>query len=182
MYDYDNDKDVINCRANELYGINRYDVEKGVEINNWNERVNFYCNSTAGDRFSDYLANDLAWFIVSPKFKKALQDCKVEGVQYLPVNLVNEIDGSNLAEFYLVNICNLVDALDLEHSKYTEFSIDNEKLISVKVYALKRNRLSNAQIFRLKGSSFAIFVSENIKKAIEKNKVKGCSFLEVKVY
>lgn len=182
MYDYENDKGFINCRAGELYGTDRYQVEKGVLINDWDERVSFYYNPMLGNKFSDYLANDLAWFIVSPKFKKVLQDCKIEGVQYFPVNVINDTNGSIAEKFYLVNICNLVDAIDLEHSKYSEFSVDNKKVISVKKYALNKDKLGKEQIFRLKGSSFAIFVSENIKKAIGKNKITGCDFLEIKVY
>ncbi len=52
----------------------------------------------------------------------------------------------------------------------------------MKVYALRKSKLNGYDIFRLKESSMAIFVSEKIKKIVEENQISGCDFLEVKTY
>jgi hypothetical protein len=102
-------------------------------------------------------------------------------VQYLPIRARSK-DESEVLDLYLVNICNIVDALDLENSKYSVHEIDeNEKMISVQKYAIKGSMIKDIDIFRLKDHNMSIFISEKLKKAMEKNGITGCDYLEVKV-
>jgi len=71
--------------------------------------------------------NDLGWFIVTDKLKSIIESMKNNKVQYLPIRARSK-DESEVLDLYLVNICNIVDALDLENSKYSVHEIDeNEK-------------------------------------------------------
>ncbi|CAM3576240.1 imm11 family protein [Brevibacillus invocatus] len=96
-----------------------------------------------------------------------------------------EIDSCNNEElegYSVCNIYNLVDALDLANSDYTEFELDeNEKVLSVKKYALKYSELKEVHLLRLTDDPFGIFVSEIVKKTLNENNITGCDFLEVRV-
>ena len=75
----------------------------------------------------------------------------------------------------------VIDALDLDNSKYDVFELDDEKIISVEKYALKSSEIVNRHIFRLKDDTIPIFISETLKKVIEDNDFTGFEFLEVDV-
>jgi len=87
-----------------------------VNYDNGNKRV-----------ITDYVPNDLSWFIVTDKLKSIIESMKNNKVQYLPIRARSK-DESEVLDLHLVNICNIVDALDLENSKYSVHEIDeNEK-------------------------------------------------------
>ena len=75
----------------------------------------------------------------------------------------------------------LIDAVDLNNSKYDVFELDGEKIVFVEKYALKSSEIVNKHIFRLKNDTIPIFVSETLKKIIGDNKFTGFEFLEVDV-
>ena len=102
-------------------------------------------------------------------------------MQYLPVKVIDRVTKSEVDSYFVANIVNVIDALDLDNSKYDVFELDDEKIISVEKYALKSNEIVNMQIFRLKDDTIPIFVSETLKKVIEDNDLIGFKFLEVDV-
>ncbi|WP_423237339.1 imm11 family protein [Clostridium tetanomorphum] len=53
--------------------------------------------------------------------------------------------------------------------------------MSVEKYALKKERIQNHHIFKLKGDTIPVFVSERVKDIIVSNNLLGFAFLEVKV-
>jgi hypothetical protein len=182
IYDYKNDDDVICCTQKDMYGIDRYDVIKGEEINCWSESISFSYNPYDGKNFTDFLANDLNWFMVSQAFKEILEKNKIGGLQYLPIIILNDVTEEIIKNYYLTNVCNLIDALDLENSKFSIYTnIDGSNLISVNVYALKNDIIKDIDIFRIKDNNIPIFVSDKLRKIIRKNKITGCDFVEVKV-
>lgn len=165
-----------------MYNIYRYDVIKGEKIVYWNNNISFGYNPTDGRAFTDYLANDLNWFIISRVFKETLEKNNITGLQYLSVNLLNEATRETTKEYYLANVYNLIDALDLTNSKYSSFkNTDGSNLISVSVYTLKNDMVKDIDIFRLKNSNIPIFISDRLRKIIRNNKITGCDFLQVKV-
>lgn len=183
LYDHENDVDFIGCLSEELYGVDQYDVEQGKCISHWDERITLSYNPNEGKISTDYLANDLGWLLVSYKFKKLLEDSQISGIQYLPINVKNKIDNKELKGYFVANIYNFIDALDFENSKYDLFDIDeNEKMLAVEKYALKRDKVKDFDIFKITEDNIPNFVSEKLKKLIESNNLTGFKFLEVKVF
>lgn len=181
LYDYEHDVDAICCDSGDLKGIDRYDVEHGKIIENWDSDITFTYDPSEGDRKTDYLGNNLGWLIISEKFRNVLQNVTTEKIQYLPVNIININNNQKLGNYFVVNIYNTVEALDLDKSEYKIFEIDeNEKVISVKKYALKLENI-NKDIFKLKEKTIPIFLSERVMNEIKENNITGCDFLEVKV-
>ena len=182
MFDYENIEGNVVCSSDEMYGIDRYALEQGKYYDNWDDRFIFHFDPQQGGKWTDYLSTDLGWFVISMKFKEILDRIGITNIQYIPIRIKNVIDDNVVVGYFVANICSIIDALDLEHSDYSEFELDeNEKVLSVRKYALKRNVIKELQIFRVEKSQMAIFVSEKVKEEVERNNITGCDFLEVKV-
>ena len=135
-YDYENDDDYVNCNVGVIGDIDEYSVSCGNYINDWSE-VRFKYNSEEGDVLSDYIANVYRWLVVSKKFRELIEQI-VDGnaIQYLSTKLIDTKNNEENTEYRIANLLDVVDALDLEHSQYDLFELDNEKIISVEKYAL----------------------------------------------
>lgn len=182
LYDYENDIDSIFLEIDEgTLGFNRYEVEKGIEFKDWNSNIIASYDSEKYRMVTDYVSNDLCWFIVTGKLKNVIESVVKSNVQYLPIRAKSK-SGLDALDVYLVNICNVVDALDLENSTYDLYEIDeNEKMISVLKFALKASVIKDVDLFRLKDYFPPIFISERLKEAMQKSGITGCDYLEVKV-
>ncbi len=182
IFDFQNSNQFIDCYSDDDLNFDRYSLQEGNKIDHWDKNFKFYYNPNAGEVFSDYLSNDLSWLVVSEKFKGVLETLEIPNVQFLPVKLENVNDYSILVGYYVVNITSVVDALNLEYSDYTVFELnENEKVLSVKKYALNRSEIKDLHLFRVVNSSMSIFVSEAVKNALETNGITGCDYYEVKV-
>ena len=180
IYDYENDDAYVNCDIANIGNMNEYITIGGKEIKQW-DKVVFEYDSAEGNILTDYLANLHRWFVVSEDFCKITQKIIENQVQYLPVKVMDRFTKSEVDSYFVANIVNVIDALDLDNSKYDVFELDDEKIISVEKYALKSSEIVNTQIFRLKDDTIPIFVSETLKKVIEDNGLTGFKFLEVDV-
>lgn len=105
----------------------------------------------------------------------------VVGMQFLPVNIVNKLDSDEKWDYFAVNVHNVVDALHLDGSDYSVLNVGDEKIYTIRKYALRRESIKNQHIFRLLGYEISIFTSEKMKSIIDNNFITGCDFLEVKV-
>lgn len=179
MEDYGGEDDVV-CRIEDTHGF-EYEVDMGKFINNWNADMTFYFDLQEGNRFTDYLSNDLGWFLVSKKFKNIIERLEVRA-QYLPVNLVNLENNKRLDEYVVVNVLDVIDAINLKNSDCSiRFLKNGEKFVSIRKYALNENKINGKHIFKLKGDEIPIFVFQTFKQLIEENNITGCDFLEVEV-
>lgn len=171
---------VVNCE--NTLGFEQYELKEGNFLKNWNENITFYFNLHDGNRFTDYLANNLGWFIVSKKFKNLINKIEDEGVQFLPVNVVDIESKTRLEddEYFVANVLEVVDALNLENSDYSLMDLDGEKIYSVRKYAVTKEKINDKNIFKLKGDEIPLFVSETFKQLVEESDITGCKFLEIK--
>jgi hypothetical protein len=183
FYDCENSDDAVLLEIDKkLLVFDIYDVEKRkIELDEWTDDMQASFDIANGHRITDYLVNNLDWFIVTDKLKRVIESMGNDGIQFLPIRAVSK-DGSQVTDAYVVNIFNHVDAIDLENSVYDVFPVDeNTNWISVVKYALKRNTVKYMDLFRLKDHFFPIFISERLKKAMEENEITGCAYMEVKV-
>ena len=132
---------------------------------------------------TDYMANIYRWLIVSEKFCSLIKEVvSSTSIQYLSVDIKEVNKKIENASYSILNILDVVDAFDMEHSQYDIFEVREKKVICVEKYTLKKEKVEGHDIFRLKDNTIPVFVSEKIKKVIEKNKLLGFDFLEVPIY
>ena len=119
LYDYEHDNNTILLKINEkTLMFDRYEAEKGIEFNEW--KVDIKVDYDNDKEITDYVSNDLGWFIVTDKLKSIIENMENDKIQYLPIRAISN-NGKEVLDVYLVNICNIVDALDLENSKYSVY-------------------------------------------------------------
>ncbi len=179
--DMEKEKDVIlhckNCVDIELntFSVGRY-------YDNYDKSIKFYYDVNEGDVWTDFLANDKGWFIVSEKLRLILQGLNSE-IQFIDI-LICDNDGTTVdRKYYIANIVKVVDALCLEKSDYFETYIEGRGTIyTVSKYGIYENKTECADIFKLDNwQQIPIFVSETFKKTIEDNNCTGMSFREIAV-
>ncbi len=179
--DMEREKDIIlhckNCAEIEL---NTFSVGKYYDNKNLN--IMFYYNESEGNVWTDFLANDKGWFIVSEKLKQILQGLKSE-IQFIDITICDDVGVVEGKKYYIANIVKVVDALCLNKSTYFETYIEGRGTIyTVSKYGIFENKTEGADIFKLdKWQQIPIFVSETFKRVSELNKCTGMSFREIEV-
>lgn len=174
LYNYNKSKNYIICNSkNEL----EYNFKKGLFVNEYNE-INFFYNPDEGEIISDYISHIDRIPLFSEKFKVLTEELLKSYVQYLPVNIIN-VKSNKIIKAFILNIVEVIDALSLQHSKYTTTIFKNKEYFNVSKYALKKEVLKNTPIIRLENDLIPIFISEDLKKIIQKNKLIGFDFTEV---
>ena len=180
MYAWNSDnEDTVFCGKEEIYNIDRYAVMNGTRIEKIDERTCFY--TSRGSVFEDYLDNILGWPLISKKLKKIFLDLNISGVKFFPIAIKNEETKTKICDYWLLNIYNFPDALDLSKSRYREFLEEHNMVMGLTHPVLIGNQVENMNILRVRKEKMIIYVSGKLKKAIEKNKITGIAFREVKV-
>lgn len=173
-------KNDIVCYHRNSYGIQEYELCEGKIFNNWQKDIEFYFDYSEGSIATDYLANDMQWFIVSKKLKDILDKVNTN-VQYFKIKIQEEKERQEIGDYYVANIINLVDSLCLEESDYFETKIDGIGTIySISKFALFENKIRENDVFKLNHQEIPIFVSERFKEIADKENVTGMEFVEVK--
>lgn len=181
IYDFENDDDYIGCTASGMVNLDQYIVCEGNKIETWNTEITFDFNPDEGKVETDYLGNSYGWLIFSENFINRTNHLVNNSIQYLPITIENKKNNTILVGYQVANVYKVINALDLENSKYDLFDLDDEKILSVEKYALKKEVIRGHNIFKLENDTIPTFVSGELKNKIEENNLTGFQFLEVKV-
>ena len=175
----DINEDRIVCLSNDDEDINGYELCIGKEYKRWDGKFQFYYDQDQGSKETDYLVNDMSWFLVSEKLKAILDEMNTS-IQYLPVQIKEKNSLKELKGYYVANILTVVNALCLrECTRGPGFGRLFRNIIK---YAIYEKKVKGADIFKLgKGEQIPIFVSEKFKNCFEEHKLTGIDFLEIKV-
>ena len=142
----------------------------GVSFDNINKLKIYY---TSEVKYDDQTFNQFGWFIVSDKVAKILRP--FDGIQIFPKRAYS---GNDLNKYYnvnIINITNVISALDLEKSGYSVSGPD--RIMNLYRIVFDPAKLTNKpDIFRLKESLPDIFISERLKTLLELEKVTGFGF------
>ena len=176
--------EVSNLKEIEYPGIkqgffrNIFFETNGREITNW-PVVDFYYSSKVSTLENEYLSNVNNWLIVHKKVKKEFEKQKIQGIQYLPVRVVDVLTHSVSHNYYAVNILNWIDGIDMEASEWEYEEEDDAYFFEPKGMVLDEKKCEGYDIFRCTKDTICIFVSEKIKKIFEKNNWQWFSLSEM---
>lgn len=180
LYDYEHDNDYVFCNKMDIGNLDRYIESSGCEFTP-SKRITMYLDGEDGSVFTDYLANEYCWFVISERLKALIEGLPDYRIQFIPVDLIDSFGNIMTNKYYVCNILDVIDAIDLENSVYNVFSTMGETVYSFVKYALKAEMTKDKHIFRIKSCTIPIFVSEYFKQIIENNSMTGFDFLEVKL-
>ena len=176
--------EVSNLKEIEYPGIkqgffrNIFFETNGREITNW-PVVDFYYSSKVSTLENEYLSNVNNWLNEQKKVKKEFEKQKIQGIQYLPVRVVDVLTHSVSHNYYAVNILNWIDGIDMEASEWEYEEEDDAYFFEPKGMVLDEQKCEGYDIFRCTKDTICIFVSEKIKKIFEKNNWQWFSLSEM---
>ena len=175
-------KNDIVCHFSDDYGIQQNSLNIGIFFEKWDKRFELFYIKEEGDIWTDYLANDKGWFLVSNKLKGILESVNTE-VQFLKVKVKEKNSKESYNEYYIANIIKIVNALCLDISRYFKTKIDGiGTVFTVSKYGIYADKTDGADVFKLSDNQqIPIFVSEKFKNIIEKENITGISLTEISV-
>lgn len=120
----------------------------------------------------DVFSVEISSFILNEKSYKALYPYLRNHSQIFKIKSDNKI-------FYVVNVIDIIDCLNYDKSELKYFS-SSGRVMDVEKYVFKTEKLKNATIFKLPEFPKSIsYVTEEFKKAVEENNIKGFKFKEL---
>ena len=176
--------EVSNLKEIEYPGIkqgffrNIFFETNGREITNW-PVVDFYYSSKVSTLENEYLSNVNNWLIVHKKVKKEFEKQKIQGIQYLPVRVVDVLTHSVSHNYYAVNILNWIDGIDMEASEWEYEEEDDAYFFEPKWMVLDEQKCEGYDICRCTKDTVCLLVSEGIQKIVEKNNWQWFSLSEM---
>lgn len=139
-------------------------------------KVEFYYSSKVSNLEDEYLLNVKRWPIIHKKVQKEFEKLSIEGVQFLPIKLIDVVTNEVNDNYVVMNILNFIEAYDLNKSKYKyNDKYDYYTFLPHETY-LDKTVCNQYDIFRCSKSVSAIYVSEKLKMLIEDNKWEGFEF------
>jgi len=118
----------------------------------------------------DFSSITSAHLLVNSKIKDIFENIFKDKVELLPV----EYD----EPYYLMNVINMIDALDMEKSEFGRFS--SGRIMFCTKYVFKEEVIGNNIIFKIPQFPTAdVLVTEEFVKLVEDNDVKGFIFEEL---
>lgn len=179
--DMDRENDIV-CHFDKQFNIPQNTLITGKYYDKWDDKLTIYYSMEEGNIWTDYLANDKGWFLVSDKLKRVLEFVNSD-IQFLKVT-VEEYKNTNLVkEYYFANVLRVVDALCLKKSKYFETEIPGIGTVyTVSKYGIYSKKVENSDVFKLANrQQVPLFVSEKFKKLIEEKQITGIKLTEIDV-
>ena len=117
--------------------------------------------------------------VISDRVKKALADAKVNGVEYLPVQVYNHKNKVASSDYAILNPLTVVDCIDTKASGVQWNDVEPELLDSCKKLVFKKGSVPETiQVFRPKHAEFVVLVRSTVAKALEKAKLTGLLFTD----
>lgn len=175
----DNDTHSAIARRYDLAGVNQSVVYTGETISEWCDDVTFWVE---GDDLEDYLFCAIpGWIIVSQQVESIIQRFTTT-IQFLPVHIIR--DNKAISGYKLLQILDIVSALDIERTIWLtsqKDKVDYPQLNILKA-VLSSEKIEGKHIFRLKEKLSQVYISEDVKMALEANRAtSGFKFLNATV-
>ena len=160
---------------------------QGKWIDDWPEGITF--TYARGEFAEDYLLGGSYWELVSERVRQVFERHKIYGVQFLPVKVILKNTGEEVGKYWAMNVFQEVDALDWDHTIWSETDINEIKkypTLSIIREALLLDPLQGIDIFRLKVMErklTSIFISNRLKELLEEAQVtSGFLFFPTSAY
>jgi hypothetical protein len=177
------------CIERDDKGFNEHRFNEGKWIEDWPQGVTFYVE---GEHPEDYLLGGPFWMVVSERVRQVceeFEECKVKGVQFLPVRVVHKESGEEIGPYWAVNVVQVVEALDWERTRwlYPEKKDQHkDPIFNIVKEAFHWEPLKGVDIFHLsiKGRvGTSVYISQRLKWCLEQARAtKGFKFIPIPAY
>jgi hypothetical protein len=115
------------------------------------------------------------YFVVTERMKNVLEILEPQHLEFFAVMVQTTWDKQK-HPYYLVNVLETVDGIDLEQSEYDAYGDGLPGIDSMKKLVLNTERIGTRQVFMLEGLYREYFVSQTVKQALQEAKYTGIEF------
>lgn len=187
IYNMDKNDEVLNTNQYPIYagasnlkeikyknikqGYFMYVFNKGKSeiIKDW-PLVDFYYASDVSDLENEYLSNIDDWPIIHRSVMEEFKKNKIEGIQYLPIRLVDTKTHKVNHNYFVMNILNWIDPIDMKKSEYIHDEEDGIYTFFPHATYFIQEKCKEYDIFKCTKIPVGIYVSDKIKKIFDDNK------------
>ena len=122
----------------------------------------------------DFVANLDGVLIANQKVKTILSEFGIKNIEYLPVQLMDHQDKLVSEDYSILNVLGGEDIVDMEVSEYRMGRIIKTQISRIISLAVDyKNIPEDAHLFRASMKLDEFFISDELKKAFEKNNITG---------
>jgi hypothetical protein len=174
----------------DFFGIDRYELERGKRIGNWNPESYYRSKSPDKDGTpDDILSEHLCIPTFSPRLQAALKACGVGGcdVQFLPVR-VFQSTGAEIKGYAIANIITRLKGLDYERSIMLELDASRidpltgePRVTSIWTPGLRKEVVAGHDLIRLVEFFPSVLVSGRFAGVFREGKFTGATLMPVLV-
>jgi hypothetical protein len=142
-----------------------------------NEKESSIKNKRKPDKISVFVINAGFLFLVSPKVKIFLEGLGLKNIQFFDVTIKSS--SGEISDYKILNIADKIDCIDFNSSDIETF--DSGDISSIENLILDQDKIPEGiQLFLLAGrTSATIVVHQNLRDAIEKEKLTGFQFVNL---
>lgn len=178
------DYDRTNVHVSDIpAGLTRkYQLLKGVSRrHDWPDdlALRFTKNRPEGMNLTDWVGNQFGWLIVSDRFKRLLEESGAPDVEYLPVKMTNHKGRIAAADYWIVNMLSLTEAVDRSRSVFDVDAADEDLIFSFDKLVLRDDVIaSGPAFFRLKERPRLVLVRQDLAERIRQERLTGLLLVE----
>ena len=156
-----------------------YEYSKGVSLVDRHpsgKASAMYYDTTYPERtnLNDFVDNLDGVLIANQKVKTILSEFGIKNIEYLPVQLMDHQDKLVSEDYSILNVLGGEDIVDMEVSEYRMGRIIKTQISRIISLAVDyKNIPEDAHLFRASMKLDEFFISDELKKAFEKNNITG---------
>ncbi|MBJ6761551.1 hypothetical protein JGU66_12310 [Myxococcaceae bacterium JPH2] len=161
-----------------------YLLYRGVSVKSWfPASPTFYLSKGRGMELTDSIPNAVNLCFTSARLKTFMEEHSGASLEFLPVRLLDQKERPVQEPYYLMNLLDTLDCVDLEKSKFERAVIDPSLIMTFFLLVLDESRIpEDKKLFRLKESPELIIIREDLAQGILDTDHNGMMFLEMHEY
>lgn len=126
----------------------------------------------------DVICNLCDYWMISGRLKDVIESEVPSNVEYLPFTLVNHkgrtVDGS----FFIANVTDVIDCVDLQRTEYVESRLEPGTFMWLKKLEIDESRLTGTEhVFRIAQMPHLIIVSARCREVFAEHEVTGGRYI-----
>lgn len=116
---------------------------------------------------TDLVGNTLRMAIVSSRLKSLIEEHAGANVEFLPLSISNHKGRIAAKDYFIANVLDHQDCIDLEHSEVEQLGLEPGRLSGLFRLRILADRIpAEAKLFRLKSMPVAILIRDDLRAVL----------------
>ena len=173
------------CRLKTLQDVDdTFELLKGVtRKRGWPESAYFKMSESFPNDLltEDFISNREKALVVSERVREFVEAKKLKNAEFLPVGIVNHKGRRIDEKYFVLNLLEIQDCIDMKASKYTQNKIDPEEFMAITKLVINEDKVgSDLLLFRPKRYADLPIAHRSFADAVTAAGFTGIKFGEIK--